>query len=510
MQESADVRYLNLILENETNILFLLDFDKKFAYASKTFLKKVGVSHFDNIHGMYYKDVLKHAMTEKNLMKLLGAINYATKQSVTLALDEEVDADGSVHAYNAHVSPMIDDNGVNTGIMVLLNDITDVNNALEAAKQANLSKSKLLSTMSHEIRTPMNAIIGISDIELDRSVHSTETRESFEKINNAGKMLLGIITDILDLSKIETGKLELIPVKYETASLINDITRLNLMRIDENPIDFIINVSDKLPSKLFGDDLRIKQALNHILSNAVKFTEKGSITFTVSSKKSGEDILLTFTISDTGIGMSKEQLASLYDKYAAFSHEANRSKDGIGIGMTITKSLVDMMNGKISAKSVPGKGSVFTLTLIQKAADGSVEIGKEIAQSLQNFKFTGMRRAKLVRDYMPYGSVLIVDDMKINLLVVNGLLEPYGLTLDNALSGFEALDKIRGGSVYDIIFMDHMMPGLDGMEVTKQLREENYSYPIVALTANSIVGQDEVFMQNGFDGFIAKPIDTWQ
>jgi len=380
----------------------------------------------------------------------------------------------------------------------------------KVAEEATLAKSRFLATMSHEIRTPMNAIIGISDIELENDAHSPEVLDSFDRINNSGKALLGIINDILDLSKVETGKLELLPVEYEIAGLINDTARLNIMRIGSKPIEFVIEVAETLPSSLLGDDLRIKQILNNMLSNSIKYTSEGTVTFGVDSEACEDGIYLILTIADTGQGMTKEQLATLYDEYAMFNQEANRKIEGTGLGMSITKNLVEMMKGRMEAESEPGVGTTFKVYLFQKTT-GSEPLGKELAKSLSSFEFTSqMNRAKLVRDYMPYGSVLIVDDVDANLFVAKGLMKPYGFEIDSASSGFEVLDKTRSGVKYDVIFMDHMMPEMDGVETTKILREEGYDSPVVALTANAIAGMKEFFVENGFNDFVSKPIDLRQ
>ncbi|MCL2356651.1 MAG: ATP-binding protein [Defluviitaleaceae bacterium] len=510
-KQVSDVRYLNYMLEGSTNIVFLLDTDRKFSYASKIFLDALGLEDFEQIRGKYYKDTIKLILSEKNLMRLSGAIHFAQTQSTSVPIDEEPDIKGIMRSYTGHVSPMTDEDGAIVGTMVLLNDVTEISNALEAAKNAISSKAKFLATMSHELRTPMNSIIGISDIELDRPDLPSDLADSFEKINSSGQTLLGIINDILDMSKMETGKMEILPNKYDTAAMINDITRLNLIRVEDKGLDLIVKVSEKLPASLIGDALRVKQAVNNVLSNAIKFTEYGSATLDVSSTRVKGEIRLIFTITDTGVGMTEEEIKSvLHEDITSFNHEFNRKKSGAGLGLSITKNLVDLMGGKIGAISEKDKGSVFTITLMQKAVEDAAAIGAETAESLQDFKYEGAQRAKVVREFMPYGRVLIVDDMNINLFVAKGLMTPYGLESDTALSGYEALDKIAEGQKYDIIFMDHMMPGIDGMETTIKLREQGYTLPIVALTANAVAGQDEIFLANGFNDFIAKPINTGQ
>ncbi|GBU27333.1 hybrid sensor histidine kinase/response regulator [Treponema sp. R8-4-B8] len=381
-------------------------------------------------------------------------------------------------------------------------------------------KSNFLATMSHEIRTPLNAILGMTEIQMQDSSHPPATSEAFIKINNSGNLLLNIINDILDLSKIEAGKLELVPVKYEVAKLINDIIQLNYIRYVSKPIEFIIEIDENIPAFLVGDDLRIKQVLNNLLSNAFKYTDEGQVTLAVNAECVGRGggaviVTLIFQVSDTGQGMTSEQVNKLFDEYTRFNMEANRTTEGAGLGMTITRNLVDLMYGKINVKSAVNEGTVITVRLPQKT-DGigiSGIIGKEMAENLRQFKLNNSiqsKKAQITRDYMPYGYILIVDDVETNLYVAKGLMTPYGLKIDIATSGFEAIDKIKEGNNYDVVFMDHMMPKMDGIEAAKQLRKLGYTKPIVALTANALAGHAEMFLRNGFDDFISKPIDIRQ
>ncbi|MCL2805379.1 MAG: ATP-binding protein [Treponema sp.] len=383
----------------------------------------------------------------------------------------------------------------------------------EVAEESNKAKSDFLAKMSHEIRTPMNAIMGITEIQLQDNTLPLVTKEGLERIYNSGDLLLGIINDILDLSKIEAGKLELVTTQYEIASLIHDTVKLNILRYESKPIDFKLIVNENIPAALIGDELRIKQILNNLLSNAFKYTQEGQIEFTLSVEPQEDaGLMLIFRVSDTGQGMTSDQVRKLGEKFSRFNMETNRKTEGTGLGMNITRNLIQLMNGSIEVESTPGLGSVFTVSLPQGYIN-SDPIGRQLAENLMKLNLkntTKMRNAQITQEYMPYGNVLVIDDVESNLYVARGLLAPYGITVDTGLSGFEAIDRIRDGVVYDIIFMDHMMPRMDGIEAVRIIRSLNYSKPIVALTANALSGQAEIFLNNGFDDFISKPIDIRQ
>jgi signal transduction histidine kinase/FixJ family two-component response regulator len=398
-------------------------------------------------------------------------------------------------------------------------DVADVTATVEAkleaerekeiANNANISKSKFLATMSHEIRTPMNAIIGISQMQLGKKGLPSDVVEAIEKIYASGHGLLGIINDILDLSKIETGKLDIVPTAYDLPSLINDTVQLHIARIGSKPIDFSLTISKDIPAKLFGDELRIKQILGNILTNAFKYTMHGSVRMRVSHELIADGVHLIVSISDTGQGMKAEDVAALGNEFARFNLESNRSTEGTGLGMSITKRLLCLMKGRMDIESVYGVGSTFTVTIPQQISDDKI-IGAELADRLADFTYSRDKRAaqmQIVRELMPYGKVLVVDDVETNLYVAEGLLRPYEIAVTAVTSGFAAIDLISAGNAFDIIFMDHMMPIMDGIETAEKLRSTGYTAPIVALTANALTGNEELFRQKGFDDFISKPVD---
>ena len=381
------------------------------------------------------------------------------------------------------------------------------------AEESSKSKSTFLTTMSHEMRTPLNAVIGLSELTLDGKI-SGEEKENIEKVYTAGMVLLGIINDILDISKIESGKFELNPVVYDLPSLINDTITLNTMRIEEKPIKFKLFIEETLPSELYGDDLRIKQIFNNILSNAFKYTKAGTVEWHIAWEKIGDDIWLISSVKDSGIGIRKEDVEKLFQNYSELDTKFHRKIEGAGLGLSLTKRMVEMMSGTINVDSEFGKGSTFTVRIKQGYVN-DIPIGTTVVEKLKNFQFIDekhQQHARLVRLPLPYARVLVVDDVEPNLVVVKGILKPYGMQVDCVTSGKEAIVQVRKGIKYNAIFMDHMMPEMDGIEATRIIRNEIYNdiaktVPIIALTANAIRGNEEMFLHAGFQAFLTKPID---
>ncbi len=384
-----------------------------------------------------------------------------------------------------------------------------------AAERDSQAKSTFLAHMSHEIRTPLNTVVGLSELALDYDRLDEETEDRLKKIQASGLTILSIVNDILDISKIESGKFELFNAEYDTPSLINDIVTLNIVSIGEKPINFKLRVDENIPGVLYGDE-RVKQIFNNLLSNAFKYTEAGEVSWRLSHEREGDEVWLLSSIQDTGIGIKPENVKRLFSEYNQVDMEANRKVEGTGLGLAITRRLVEMMGGSIAVSSEYGRGSVFRVRLSQGFVS-EAPIGREVADNLMGLRYMLSKRdnhRKLARVNLSYAQVLVVDDIATNLEVVKGMIKPYGVKIDCAMSGRQAIELIQAGEPrYSAIFMDHMMPGMDGLEATRIIREEigtEYArnIPIIALTANAIVGNEEMFLKNGFQAFISKPIDT--
>lgn len=364
-------------------------------------------------------------------------------------------------------------------------------NALTEAKKANEAKSQFLKTISHEIRTPMNAIIGLSESALAKDL-PRDTREDIESINSASNHILEIIDGLLDIPKVESGVYEKKEREYDVPKFLKDLVALAKEYIGNKDIKLKLNVAKDLPTKLFGDSAKIHQILLNILSNAVKYTEKGTITIEAKGEKKGSNLNLTVAIKDTGRGIEREQLAKLFA-----DNDADSTNN---TGLYIAKKLIDLLNGTIVAESEYGQGSTFTVSLNQKIIDdtniGDIENYVVPKKRIASFNALGKK-------------ILVVDDDKLNLKVANRLLEHYELDVETTDSGKGCLKLIEDGKKYDLILLDQMMKGMDGVETLQELKKiKGFDTPVVVLTADAVVGAKEDYLKKGFDDYLSKPIDT--
>ncbi len=379
--------------------------------------------------------------------------------------------------------------------------ISELEKDKEEVEEASKAKTDFLSNMSHDIRTPMNAIIGFSESLLMESLTEFQKGE-VQNIYEAATTLLAIINNILDVSRIESGKEEKNEKPYEFRKIIMQITSVLTAKIDTSKIHFNINIDKDVPTHFIGDELKIYQILMNLLSNAVKYTNMGSINFDVSAEIFEDNAKLKFVVADTGIGIKQEDFDKIFVKFSRIHNPENNNEiEGTGLGLVITKSLTELLGGTISFTSEYGKGTTFTVIIPQKIYYGAAENAQSTVRgslNVSNVHFDGSLY-----------DVLIVDDNSLNLKVAQRILSDYKFQITLANSGEEAIEKIKNGARFDLIFLDHMMPGMDGIQTLKELKKiEGVKIPpVVALTANAMVGMKEMYLSEGFDGYISKPIN---
>lgn len=452
---------------------------------------------------VYYNEPAKHLYPEiENASSLPIVLKKALAEKESVVFDD--------HIYSIEENRLIH-GGENYGNLYALVDETEHIRYMEKLKEqkeiadyANAAKGRFLANMSHEIRTPINAVLGFDEMILRESGEET-VRSYAISIMSAGRTLLSLINDILDLSKVEEGKMEIIPVQYQLSSLMNDLVGMIKERAEKKGLQLNVEVDSQIPHLLYGDEIRIRQCVLNLLTNAVKYTEQGSVTLIVFyEKKDEKHILLGFSVKDTGIGMKKEDMEKLCTPYQRIEEKRNRSIEGTGLGMSIVSNLLDLMGSGLQAESEYGRGTKISFQVEQEVVNWE-EIG-DYSNRLHEMKQESYTYHELF--HAPDAKILVVDDTEMNLTVIQSLLKKTKVQIDTSMSGKDAL-RLTESKEYDVLLIDHMMPDMDGMETLKHIRKsgKNQETPAVALTANALSGAREMYLDAGFTDYLSKPVD---
>jgi signal transduction histidine kinase/CheY-like chemotaxis protein len=507
---STYVDFFSDLAKFEGGYVILTDSNDVILYhAEKSFVGQ-SIIKANNLWSHFYQNQAKEI---KNLTNYKGVESYVFKREIFNGWNIYVVIPLDKH-YKALYINLLQTALVFMVCLVFLSSLlVRLNTVSKRAKTENEAKSSFLAIMSHEIRTPLNAIMGLGQLEATNKNLPQKSRETIEKILMSSQNLLGIINDILDLSRIENGKFEVIESEYYLPSLVNDVSVVIRSCIASKPLEFKISVSRGIPCRFIGDMQRIKQVLNNLLNNSIKYTKQGFVELSVSHLVLNEKSCIKFKIRDSGIGIKSEDIPNLFNVYNRLDTKRNRYIEGTGLGLSITKELTSLMHGTIEVESIYGKGSEFSVFIPQEIVD-STPIGEEIAKNLELMTYSDDKsfvKKSFARTQLGSADILIVDDVQMNLDVMRGLLEPYDLHLETATSGQQAINLLKNGNKYDAIFMDHMMPIMDGIEATRIIRSMAGDYfsqvPVIAFTANAIYGNDKMFLERGFNDFISKPVD---
>ena len=515
-QQKTD-RYMNLMLENSADIILLLDNTCRFSYYTNTFLKTIGSLRSDNISGRHLTEVFTQPALKEWVDVVQANIDIATKRRSTVVINSSLDFSGrgNPREYDVQITPMTDSKGKPEAFMLLLHDITDILHSKRQAESANIAKSRFLATMSHEMRTPMNAVLGMTVIgkaagDKERMMYC------FAKIEDASRHLLGVINDILDMSKIEADKFELSPADFNFEKMLQRVVNVVNYRVDEKKQKFTVHIDEAIPDNLIGDDQRLAQVITNLLGNAVKFTPDGGAIELDARLINEENDLYTIqiTVTDTGIGISPEQKDSLFLSFQQAESDTSRKFGGTGLGISISKSIAEMMGGSIRVESELGKGSAFSFTVRLKrgARDLTGQSALDVNGCLgANYGQPSETPPDEPDDFTGH-CILLAEDIEINREIVLSLLEPTGLRTCCANDGAEAVRMFSEEPCkYDMIFMDVQMPVTDGYEATRRIRALDIrrakTIPIIAMTANVFREDVEKCIEAGMNGHIGKPLD---
>ncbi|MDR0862328.1 MAG: response regulator [Oscillospiraceae bacterium] len=488
-------KYMNLLLMNSPNIIMFVDKSLRIVYCTDVFMKKMHTSETGAINGMTFQEVFGRFTSSESrarVGRLVDTLQRAMSSDDTLTLEDTGDlgGDGDIRKYIAHFTPMLSADGGNEGVMIIFHDTTEIEQAREEAERANAAKSTFLSNMSHEMRTPMNAIIGMTTIgeaasDIDRKDYC------FEKIEEASTHLLGVINDILDMSKIEANKFDLSFTEFNFEKMLQRVVHVSSFRVDEKHQNFTVHIDARIPRKVISDDQRLAQVITNLLSNAVKFTpEHGAIHLKARLvKEEGNICTIQVEVTDTGIGVSDEQKSRLFTSFEQADSGISRKFGGTGLGLAISKNIVELMGGRIWLESKLGHGSTFAFTV-------QVERGSALPQSMLDPE-VNWRNSR----------VLVVDDAPDVLEYFEEILRRMEVACDVALSGEQALGMIESGGAYDVYFVDWRMSGMNGIELSRRIKAVGAGNSVVIMISStewSLI-EDEA-KQAGVDKFLSKPL----
>ncbi|MDR3269905.1 MAG: response regulator [Peptococcaceae bacterium] len=488
--------YTNILLENCPNIILLFDDLGRFVLSTKKFLDVTGTHNFDMLKNRTYEEVFAQYMPPHLFELFQSTFQRVIRAKEIHTLNEWINFNPKTQwrFYTIELTPIHEHpkqkEHIATGVLAVFVDMTDIMQEKQRAEAANNAKSDFLATMSHEIRTPMNAIIGMAEM-LSRSQLAPQQEKYLADIQTSSQALLTIVNDILDFSKIEAGKFEIVNTPFSLYHLLDHLSDMFNLLFEQKHLALSFHVQENVPDRLYGDDNRIRQILTNLLSNALKYTEHGGVSFSLTLTP---DDMLRFDIQDTGIGIRQEDIPKLFQPFEQFDAKKNKHIMGTGLGLAISYRLCQIMNGALWCESEYGQGSTFSLTLPYVLSTATHEKPVETIPDIFS---------------APEANVLVVDDISINLAVAEALLGVFDIHPTLVTTGKEALKLVKENA-YHIIFMDHMMPGMDGVETTNLIRLYGgrlQDIPIIALTANTVNDAKTMFLQNQFTDFLAKPLD---
>ena len=505
-EETRLQQYVDSLLSTMPNIVLVFDAEGKAVLASETYFRYRKNSSLDNFQGKTFKELFARITPQKFVRHMESLICDSLSKRITVKTEQSIDLSGKgeLHDYTIYVTPILCHSEKLIGTMLSFHDVTEIKQARreaerarELAERSSKSKSEFLAHMSHEIRTPMNAIIGMTGIGM-ASDSIDKKDDSFHKINNASKHLLGVINNILDMSKIEANKFELSISEFYFREMMDHVISINGMRVTEKEQDFIIDIDSSIPAVIEADEQHLAQVITNLLSNASKFTPKnGTITLRAESIAALEpSCKIRFTVKDTGIGISEEQQRNLFNPYEQADGRISGKFGGTGLGLSISKSIIELMGGKIWIESEIGKGASFIFEIAVQAREGStIEDKSEIDKQDVRGIFQGHR-------------MLIAEDVDINREIISTILEDTGIEIDFAVNGLEAVKRFEAApNDYELILMDIHMPEMDGYAATRVIRSNGYEVPIIAMTANVFREDIERCLEAGMNGHLGKPVD---